>query len=260
MNLLGAILYDPPTAVNKLTTIAIAMTALDTTNLRIAFTVPPSGVVRVRLAGVLHGATTYPQIFLGCLEGSTIRGRQAPMKSGGNLSATALLSVVADYIVPGLSPGASLVWDAAYGVETVVALTGLKYGGPDNATVNNAWGAFSFEIWDAAPKLAIADAVWDEAIPGAYGAGTAGKILGDNIDATISSRSTYAGGAVASVTAAVTVGTNNDKAGYALTQTFPTNFAALAIAAGGLASADVRQVNGIDVKGAGTLADPWNPV
>lgn len=38
-----------------------------------------------------------------------------------------------------------------------------------------------------------------------------------NLDATVSSRSTYAGGAVASVTAAVTVGTNNDKTGYALT-------------------------------------------
>jgi len=44
-----------------------------------------------------------------------------------------------------------------------------------------------------------------------------------NLDATVSSRSTYAGGAVASVTgavgsvtAAVTVGTNNDKTGYSL--------------------------------------------
>lgn len=38
-----------------------------------------------------------------------------------------------------------------------------------------------------------------------------------NLDAAVSTRSTYAGGAVASVTAAVTVGTNNDKTGYALT-------------------------------------------
>lgn len=37
------------------------------------------------------------------------------------------------------------------------------------------------------------------------------------IDAAISSRSTYAGGAVASVTAGVTVAANNDKTGYALT-------------------------------------------
>lgn len=39
------------------------------------------------------------------------------------------------------------------------------------------------------------------------------------IDANISSRSTFAGGAVASVTNPVTVGTNNDKTGYSLTAT-----------------------------------------
>ncbi len=48
--------------------------------------------------------------------------------------------------------------------------------------------------------------------------------------------SSYAGGAVASVMAGVTETTNNDKAGYALTQTFPTNFAALGITAGGKVS------------------------
>lgn len=46
-----------------------------------------------------------------------------------------------------------------------------------------------------------------------------------NLDATVSSRSTYAGGAVASVTAAVTVGTNNDKTGYALTSGERTSIA-----------------------------------
>ncbi len=53
---------------------------------------------------------------------------------------------------------------------------------------------------------------------GTNGAGL--TALGDtriaNLDAAVSTRSTYAGGAVASVTAAVTVGTNNDKTGYAL--------------------------------------------
>jgi len=63
------------------------------------------------------------------------------------------------------------------------------------------------------------------------------------IDATISSRSTFAGGAVASVTGAVgsvtapvTVGTNNDKTGYALTQAFPSNFASLGINSSGYIS------------------------
>jgi hypothetical protein len=56
------------------------------------------------------------------------------------------------------------------------------------------------------------------------------------IDATISSRSTFAGGAVASVTDPVTVGTNNDKTGYALTQAFPSNFASLGITGDGYVS------------------------
>jgi hypothetical protein len=65
---------------------------------------------------------------------------------------------------------------------------------------------------------------WSTTIPGSYVAGTAGAILGGNLDAKVSTRSTFAGGAVASVTSPVTVGTNNDKTGYTLTasQTFST--------------------------------------
>ena len=44
---------------------------------------------------------------------------------------------------------------------------------------------------------------WTTALPGSYSAGQAGHILGTNLDATVSSRSTYAGGAVASVTGGV---------------------------------------------------------
>ena len=43
-----------------------------------------------------------------------------------------------------------LTWDAAYGVETAVAATGLKYGGPNNATANDAFGALIFEVWSTA--------------------------------------------------------------------------------------------------------------
>ncbi len=57
---------------------------------------------------------------------------------------------------------------------------------------------------------------WATALPGSYATGAAGAILGTYLDAHVSSRSTYAGGAVASVTAPVTVGTNSDKTGYAL--------------------------------------------
>lgn len=150
MAVLGAVLYDPGTAVTKNTTAALAMTALDTTNLRIVFTVPSSGRVLVRMVGTIHGAATYPQILLGVLEGATVKGRVSPDATiGGTALATTMMNVEAMFVVPGLTPAASLTWDAAYGVETLVAATGLKYGGPNNTTANDAFGAFVYEIWEA---------------------------------------------------------------------------------------------------------------
>ena len=49
-----------------------------------------------------------------------------------------------------------------------------------------------------------------------YAAGKAGALVLRNLDAAVSTRSTFNGGAVASVTAPVTVGTVNDKVGYRL--------------------------------------------
>jgi hypothetical protein len=254
LNILGCRTYDPAIAVSKATTAALAMTALDTTNLRLAFSVPAHGMVRIRMAGVVHGATTYPSILLGVLEGATVRGRVSPVGALKNTAvATAMVSQVADFIVTGLTPG-PVTWDAAYGVETAVAATGLKYGGPNNTVANDAFGAFSFEVWDPAPSAG--GDPWATQLPGAYAAGTAGKILGDrimasvtgsvgsvsglnaahldaaissrlaaagytapdnagiasikaktdaNLDVAVSSRSVFAGGAVASVTAPVSI-------------------------------------------------------
>ena len=149
MSLLGARLYDPPVAVTKSTAAALAMTALDTTNLRISFTVPANGSVMVRLCGTVHGALTFPQILLGVMEGATVKGRVAPHADiGGTALATTMVNCEALFVVTGLTPGASLTWDAAYGVETLVASTGLKYGGGNDATANNAFGGFAYEIWD----------------------------------------------------------------------------------------------------------------
>jgi hypothetical protein len=150
MACLGAKLYDPATAVTKATTAAIAMTAIDTTNLRIVFTVPSTGRVMVRLQGVIHGATTMPTILLGVMEGSSVIGRVSPIGGLKNTAvATAHVTQEASFVVEGLTPGQQKTWDAAYGVETLVASTGLKYGGPNNTTANDAFGAFIFEIWEA---------------------------------------------------------------------------------------------------------------
>lgn len=154
MALLAGTLYDPAGAVNKVTTSRIAQTAIDTTNLRLTFNAPWNGAVLVRLRAVTHGATTNPQIFLGCLDGATIRGRVSPvsgLKNTGTL-ATSQIAVEALYVYPGLTAGTSYTWDAAYGVDVLAASTGLKYGGPDNTTTNDAFGGFAFEIYDT-PNL-----------------------------------------------------------------------------------------------------------
>ena len=125
------------------------MTAFDTTNLRLNFTVPASGIVMVRMAAQYHGGTVPISVLLGVLEGSTVKGRKAPhfglMTATG--VATALIPIESIFLVTGLTPAANLDWDAAYSVETNGATSNIKYGGPDNATANDAFGGFAFEIW-----------------------------------------------------------------------------------------------------------------
>lgn len=148
MSCLGAVLYDPAVAVTKSTAALLAMTAIDTTNCRITFTAPASGRVMVRICCTVHGATTFPTILLGVLQGSTVIARVSPI--GGlktTAVATAQVTQEATFVVSGLS--GIKTWDAAYGVEVIVAATGIKYGGPNNATANDAFGAFIFEVWEA---------------------------------------------------------------------------------------------------------------
>jgi hypothetical protein len=66
---------------------------------------------------------------------------------------------------------------------------------------------------------ALAKAFWDYAVSSATVSGSLGLLMKDNLDAKVSTRSTFAGGAVASVTAPVTVGTNQDKSGYSISAT-----------------------------------------
>ncbi len=150
MAVLGAAHYDPAAAVAKATTALLPMTALDTTNLRHTFTVPANGRVAVRLAGVLSGGTVFPMILLGVLQGATVIARHAPMLTmGGTALATTYQKAEATFVVSDLTVGASLTWDAAYGVEVAAAGSNLRYGGPNDTTANNAWGGFAFEVWEA---------------------------------------------------------------------------------------------------------------
>lgn len=149
--LLGAIQYDPAAAVTKSAATLIAMTALDTTNLRIAFTAPASGRVLVRMVANCTGGTNNPSVHLGVLESSTIKMRQAAYCTFGasTLAATDFTTLEACAVVGGLTPSSSLTWDAAYAVETVGTSMAIKYGGPNNTTANDAFGGFTYEVWES---------------------------------------------------------------------------------------------------------------
>ena len=208
MNLLGAILYDPTTAVNKATSSLLAMTAIDTTNLRLTVTVPAHGYLFVRMAGAVNGGTTWPDLLFGVLQGSTVRGRaQAiPHIDRGTAVAAADGVFVAEFACS-LAAG-STVLDAAYAVQNISASSNLHYGGPDNNSGNNAWGGFVFEIWDPQPLPTAAPGAANGVLIAGSNAATTVNITG-NLTGNVTGAVGSVTGAVGSVTAAVTVGTIN---------------------------------------------------
>lgn len=154
-NLLSGTTYDPAVAASAALTAATAMTAVDTTNLRLAFTVPASGqvLVRLRVAGTGIVTAQTAQLHLGVLEGATVRGRQASIAfttGQGSSTATDLQVYHSEFVVAGLTPAANLTWDAAYGVEGVASAGGIiTWGGPNDTAGADAYGGFTYEIWTA---------------------------------------------------------------------------------------------------------------
>lgn len=150
MALLKGVNYNPAAAVSKLASALQAMVAMDTVNLRLAVTVPANGIILIRQSGIVHGGTAMPAILLGVMNGATVLSTKAPMTGGvGTIAATSMIPIEATYLLTGLTPGAALNLDAAWSVETLVASSAIKYGGPNDATANNAFGGFSFEAWEA---------------------------------------------------------------------------------------------------------------
>lgn len=148
MACLGFVTYDPATAVSYG---GSSFAAFDTTNLRLVFTVPASGRVFVRLQCQVHGnASLYSTFLLGVLQGSTVIARVCPVGGlKGTSAASGVVTQDARFVVGGLTPSAELTWDAALQYKTAATSSLMKAGGPDNATVNDAFGAVTFEVWDA---------------------------------------------------------------------------------------------------------------
>lgn len=170
------------------------------------------------------------------------------------------------------SAGVQAIWDALTSALTTVGSIGKLIVDNLNATISSRMASYTQPtgflaatfpttvaspalVWDEATAghstagstgKALTDAgsagdPWSTAIPGAYGAGTAGKIVGDNLDAAVSTRSTFAGGAVASVTGNV---------GGNVTGSVGSVVADV--------NADLKKINGTTVNGDGS-GTPWGP-
>lgn len=115
------------------------------------------------------------------------------------------------------SAGIQAIWDALTSALTTVGSIGKRIADNLDATISSRLASVSYTTPPAVG--AIADAVWDEtladhlaagstgnalnaagsagdpwstALPGAYGSGSAGNIIGNNLNATVSSRATPA--------------------------------------------------------------------
>lgn len=147
-HLLAATLFDPAVRVTVSTTTLAAMTAFDTTNLRLTFTAPASGsvLVRIRVPAQSSGGAVTPVVMLGILDGSTVRLRVTPIAqpTSGGVSSRNYYGSEGQGVITGLA--GTFTWDAAYAVQSTAGI-GFSYGGPNNATGNNASGGFLYEIW-----------------------------------------------------------------------------------------------------------------
>jgi hypothetical protein len=155
------------------------------------------------LTALATGSITAAVIANGAIDSATfandtglasIRSNTAQAGAATTITLDASASAVNDfynddlvYIVSGTGVGQAR-FITNYDGSTKVATVGTWATNPDNTSVFTILPSGSAA--GALTAAGIADAVWDEALPGAYGSGTAGKIIGDNINATISSRAT----------------------------------------------------------------------
>jgi len=115
--------------------------------------------------------------------------------------------------------------DKAWSTAARVLTANTNLNDPTAAAISDAvWDellsghAISGSTGEALSAAGTAGDPWTTALPGAYGAGTAGKIIGDNVNATVSSRMAETSinttaGAIDNVTLVATTTTNSDMRG-----------------------------------------------
>jgi hypothetical protein len=172
--------------------------------------------------------------------------------------------------IPATGDIADAVWDEALSGHSTAGTAGKALtdagGGASASTIADAvWDeALSGHTTAGTAGKALTDAgaggdPWSTALPGAYGAGSAGYILGTNLNATISSvaAGVWTNG-TRTLTGSVTVGTNNDKTGYSISGTKQTLDALNDVTAAGVWASGARTLTSFGTLVADTADAVWD--
>lgn len=191
-----------------------------------------SGVIKANLAQILGTALTETagQIAAGFKQFFNIASPTSTMNTITTVTTATNLTTNNDKTGYTLSSaGVQAIWDALTSALTTVGSIGKRladdidatissrstYAGGDTSGVTTLLSRISAAITITGGKVDVNDktgfslssagiqAIWDALTSALTTVGSIGKLLVTNIDAAISSRSTYAGGAVASVTGSV---------------------------------------------------------
>jgi hypothetical protein len=176
---LGGVRYDPATLATASVAAAAVMANLDATNLGAAFTTPASrslpadGVVIIR-GGVCHQQqatpAAFPRVLLGALDnsGGAVKARMSPVGgiNTGTLHQGDLAGLEFYALVSGLATNTAFTYNLGWGVEVTDAHSQLAWGGPDDASGDDACGAAWMEIVDPGSRF-LGGTVYDPSTAGA---------------------------------------------------------------------------------------------
>jgi hypothetical protein len=157
---------------------------------------------------------------------------------------------------------------AAFGLSRLDAAVSSRstYAGADTAGTTTLLSRIGSTLTITGGKVDVNDktgfelsspggqAIWDAAVSALTTPDSVGELIVTHLDDAISSRLAGAAYTVPDNATIAAIKVKTDAL-----PSWPTNFASLAITAGGVVQADVAKVNGYTVQGSGTVGDEWGP-
>lgn len=119
-----------------------SVVAIDTTNLRLTFTVPNSGKVIIRVGGPLESGAAYQRLNFAIMNGASVVRESAVRFQEAGTGVPGPWWVQADWRITGLAPGATISYDMAWRNMTAANWMYLSHGPTYGNILMEAWEVF----------------------------------------------------------------------------------------------------------------------